>query len=199
MILLCCVGDADSGARAVAPFRALASPVVDMVRPMRYPELFPPDDPSYHPTAVGRTLFVEAIDRTTAGTILDHLHASDAHVRVAQLRVLGGAMARVAPDATAFAHRQSRILVNVAAFYEGQHDHAERLAWTERFATALQQGDRGAYAAFVNDEGEARVRAAYPAATWERLAAVKARYDPGNLFRINHNIPPRERASGAAS
>jgi FAD/FMN-containing dehydrogenase len=51
-------------------------------------------------------------------------------------------------------------------------------------------GHDGAYVGFVGDEGEARVRAAYPGATWDRLAAIKARYDPTNLFRRNHNIPP---------
>ena len=54
--MLCFAGDAGAGARAIAPFRALAEPVADMVRPMRYPEIFPPDDASYHPTAVGRTM-----------------------------------------------------------------------------------------------------------------------------------------------
>ncbi len=58
------------------------------------------------------------------------------------------------------------------------------------FAAALRQGDDGAYVNFLTDEGEARVRAAYPGATWERLRAVKATYDPTNLFRSNQNIPP---------
>ena len=49
---------------------------------------------------------------------------------------------------------------------------------------------RCAYVNFVNDEGPERVRAAYPGATWDRLAAIKARYDPENLFHRNHNVPP---------
>ncbi len=115
---------------------------------------------------------------------------SDAAVRVAQLRVLGGAMARVPVEATAFAHRQLRIMVNLAAFYNGPEDRAVRQAWVADFATALDQGDSGAYVNFLGDEGEARVRDAYPGTTWDRLAAVKARYDPGNLFHLNQNIPP---------
>jgi len=194
MLLSCFAGDADAGARAMAPFRALAEPVVDMVRPMRYPELFPPEDPSYHPTAVARTMFVDTIDRTAAATILDYLQRSDASLRVTQLRVLGGAMARVPSDATAFTHRNSRIMVNVAAFYTGPHDRPIREAWVAELVAALHQGHDGAYAGFVGDEGEARVRAAYPGSTWDRLAAIKARYDPTNLFRLNHNIPPAARA-----
>jgi hypothetical protein len=57
-------------------------------------------------------------------------------------------------------------------------------------APALRQSDGGAYVNFLGDEGEARVRAAYPGQTWERLAAIKARCDPTNLFRLNQNIPP---------
>jgi FAD/FMN-containing dehydrogenase len=111
-------------------------------------------------------------------------------MRVAQLRVLGGAIARVPADATAYAHRASKIMVNVAAFYEGDADKPIREAWVAEFSSALNQGDAGAYVNFVADEGEARVRAAYPGATWDRLARIKAKYDPDNLFRRNHNIPP---------
>ena len=112
-------------------------------------------------------------------------------MRAAQLRVLGGAMARVPAKATAFAHRRSRIMVNLAAFYDGPADRAVRQAWLSDFAAALQQGDTGAYVGFLVDEGEEWVRKAYPGSTWERLAAVKARYDPANLFHRNQNVTPR--------
>jgi FAD/FMN-containing dehydrogenase len=56
----------------------------------------------------------------------------------------------------------------------------------------MRQGEPGVYVSFVGDEGERRVREAYPGATWERLAAVKRRYDPTNLFRHNHNIRPAQ-------
>ncbi len=183
-------GPVVAGERAVAPFRALAKPIADMVRPMRYPEIYAPEDDSYHPTAVAHTMFVNAIDRSVAEAIVAHLQASDATMRVAQLRVLGGAMARVPIEATAFAHRKGRIMVNLAAFYQGPEDRVVREAWVSDFAAALHQGDSGAYVNFLGDEGEVRVRAAYPGATWERLAAIKARYDPTNLFRLNQNIPP---------
>jgi FAD/FMN-containing dehydrogenase len=62
-------------------------------------------------------------------------------------------------------------------------------------AAALRQADRGAYVNFLADEGEERIRAAYPGATWDRLAAVKRRYDPANLFRLNQNIPPTPQRS----
>ena len=81
-------------------------------------------------------------------------------------------------------------MVNVAALYERPDEKATHQAWVNNFAATLQQGDGGAYVNFLGEEGEARVRAAYPGSTWQRLAAIKARYDPTNLFRLNQNIPP---------
>ena len=188
--MLAFAGPPEAGAGAVAPFRALATPIADMVRPSGYPEMYPPSDPDYHPTAVARTMFLDTVDRDVAQTIVDTLTSSTASMKVVQLRVLGGAMARVPADATAFAHRTSRIMAAVAAFYDGPDDRLVREAWVEAFAAALRQADHGAYVNFLNDEGEERVRAAYPGATWDRLAGIKARYDPTNLFRSNQNVPP---------
>jgi len=98
-------------------------------------------------------------------------------------------MACVPVEATAFAHRERRIMANVAAFYAGPEDRIVREAWAEDFAAALRQDEAGAYVGFMGDEGEARVREAYPGATWDRLVAIKRRYDPTNLFRLNQNIP----------
>jgi hypothetical protein len=62
--------------------------------------------------------------------------------------------------------------------------------WVTDFAAALDQGDAGVYVNFLGDEGEGRVREAYPGPIWNRLAEIKGRYDPTNLFRLNQNIPP---------
>lgn len=190
MAFLVYAGEAEAGARALAPFRALATPLADMLKPMSYPEIYPAEEGEYHPVAASRTMFVDRIDRSVAQTIVDHLQASTAAMSVAQLRVLGGAMARVSVDATAFAHRSSRIMVNIAALYQQPEEKSTHEAWVSEFASALQQNDNGAYVNFLGEEGEDRIRAAYPGSTWDRLAAVKARYDPTNLFRLNQNIPP---------
>lgn len=183
-------GSGEGGERVAARLRSLGQPIADLLRPMRYVEMFPRDEGGYHPMAVSRTMFVDRIGVEDARKIVDRLRASDAALRVAQLRVLGGAMARVAIDATAFAHRRSRIMVNLAAFYDGVEERVVRQAWLEEFAGAIRQQDSGAYVGFLGDEGAQRIRDAYPGPTGERLARVKARYDPGNLFRINQNIEP---------
>jgi hypothetical protein len=161
-----------------------------MLRPMPYPEIYMPDDPDYRPTAASRTLFLDGLDAGAAQNILDRLEASDAPLRVAQLRVLGGAVARVPDAATAYAHRARPIMGNVAAFYTGPEDRAAKLVWVNDCVRALQPGKPAAYVNFLGDEGEAAVRAAYPGTTWERLRQIKRRYDPDNLFRLNQNIPP---------
>ena len=163
---------------------------------MRYPEIYPPDDANYHPVGAARTLFRDTLDRSVAELILNRLRASTAAMAVTQMRVLGGAMARVPADATAFAHRARRLMVNVAALYQQPDEKAQHEAWAADFAAALRQGEAGAYVNFLGDEGDARIHEAYPGKTWERLAAIKQRYDPGNLFRLNQNIPPTNGAVG---
>jgi FAD/FMN-containing dehydrogenase len=139
-------------------------------------------------------MFLDRLDRGVAELIVDrideHMRTTNAQMAVAQLRVLGGAMARIPAEATAFGHRSSRILVNLAALVGEKADLPEHEPWLERFMADLRQGDAGAYVNFVGDEGEARVRDAYPGATWDRLSEIKRRYDPTNLFRRNQNIPP---------
>jgi FAD/FMN-containing dehydrogenase len=189
--LMCWAGDEAAGEEALKPFRALGTPLMDDVKPIPYPQIYPPEDPDYHPAAVARTMFIDSVDRGVAETILGYLESSDASLRAAQLRTLGGAYARVPADATAYAHRSSRIMVNVAAFYDGTpEDQSVRQAWVDRFARALRQGDEGVYVNFLSDEVPERVRAAYPGATWDRLVDIKSRYDPTNLFHLNQNIPP---------
>jgi FAD/FMN-containing dehydrogenase len=190
MAMLVYAGESEAGERVIAPFRALGTPIADMVKPMRYPEIYPPEEGDYHPVASARTMFLDTIDRPVAETIVEYLQASSAQMAVAQIRVLGGAMARVPAGATAFAHRSSRIMVNVAALYERPDEAAVHEPWLSGFAAALRQGEGGAYVGFLGDEGEARIREAYPGSTFDRLAAIKGRYDPTNLFRLNQNIPP---------
>lgn len=194
MAMMVYAGDVEGGRKVVAPIRALSTPIADMVRPMRYSQIYDMEGP--HPTAAAsRNVFLDTVERKTAETIIDHLEASSAPMAATQIRVLGGAMARVPVDATAFAHRKRRIMVNLAALYERREEADVHEQWVARFATALRQGDPGVYVNFLGDEGPARVREAYPGPTWNRLSAIKARYDPGNLFHLNHNILPAGRGS----
>lgn len=189
LALMLYAGEAEVGMRALAPFRALATPIADMVRPIRYPEMYLPEEGGYHPVIASRSFFIDSLGLDTAEGLIARLRASTAQMAVAQIRVLGGAMARVPADATAFAHRDRRMLVNLVAMFQRPDERADHEAWVGAFAAELRQGEGGAYVNFLGDEGEARIHEAYPGPTWDRLVAVKRRYDPTNLFRLNQNIP----------
>lgn len=190
MATLTFAGDIASGERVIAPFRNIAPPLTDIIRPMSYAEVYPEDQKGYHPITASYTMFLDSVSPVSAGTIIDYISRSKASMAVIQLRVLGGAMARIPPDATAFAHRKSRIMANIAAVYERPDDHDVHETWVAAFADAIRQTDTGAYVNFLGSEGQARIHAAYPNTTWERLQTIKTRYDPTNLFRLNQNILP---------
>jgi len=192
-------GDTAAGEHALAPIRAIAAPITDQLKPIQLPEIYPPEEEEYPPLSAGRTMFVDRVDRGVAKTIIDrteeHMRTAGPQMAGAQLRVLGGAMARVPADATAFAHRSSRIMVNLFSIYGSPEEAPAHDAWIAKFGAELEQSDKGAYVNFLADEGTARIRAAYPGATWDRLTAIKHRYDPTNLFRLNQNIPPGDRGT----
>ena len=190
MGLMAYSGPVEEADGVFAPFRELAEPIADLVRPIPYPEIYGPEEPDYRPIAFARTGFADGVDRQLAETILERIQASTAMMAVTQIRVLGGAMARVPSDATAFAHRDKRIMVNVAALVPTADDLPRHESWVADLLAEVTQGTAGAYVGFLADEGEDRIRAAYPDATWDRLRQVKAKYDPDNVFRLNQNIAP---------
>ncbi|MQS08496.1 FAD-binding protein [Streptomyces sp. IF17] len=190
MAMMVYAGEGEAAEQALAPFRALDTPLADMIAPIPYREVFPPEDEDHHPVAAARNLFVETLDRDDAALILERINASTAAMAAVQVRVLGGAMARVPGDVTAFAHRDRKVMINVAAVYENPDEAEEHTRWAEQLTHDLQKGVPGVYVNFLADDSEARIREAYPQDTWERLRAVKRTYDPSNVFRVNNNIPP---------
>jgi FAD/FMN-containing dehydrogenase len=190
--LLVYSGDPAGAEAVLAPFRTLATPIIDLLKPMRYPEIYELMEEG-GPTPAGmvvRSMFIDTVDQEAAAGIVEYLSSSTADMAVTQLRVLGGAVDRVADDATAFAHRGRKVMANVAAMYQDPAQSEIHETWADGLADLLRRGSRGVYVNFLADEGEARVREAYPGPTWDRLRDVKRRYDPGNLFHLNQNIPP---------
>ncbi|MGI5238227.1 FAD-binding oxidoreductase [Dactylosporangium sp. CA-139066] len=110
------------------------------------------------------------------------------------LQAYGGAIADVAPEDTAFAHRDTRFEFTTGMRWTDPAQDAERMADARATAAALAPFAGGVYVNMLNDEGEAGVRRAYPAAQLARLTAVKDVYDPGNVFHLNHNIRPSARS-----
>ena len=191
VLLQCCYASPDGGAAAAAlrPFRALAPVSSDTIAAMPYPGVL--EDMSPLPPGLRmhlrNALFRELDDTRIAA--LDELFAGGGVVL--SLRSLGGAAGRVSPDATAFAHRDAEVLA-AAAFVLPQAAPAALVDQAvSRWSPAANLGS-GAYVGFLGSAGAADVAAAYPAGTYRRLAAVKQRYDPGNVFRRSHNVPPAQ-------
>ncbi|HEX9006173.1 MAG TPA: FAD-binding oxidoreductase [Bacteroidota bacterium] len=182
-------GAIEEGQRVLASLRKAAPPLADMVRPMRYPEIYGVEGP--HPAVASvRSLFIDRLGHEDAAAIAEYLRSTTASMAAVQVRVLGGAMSRVAPDATAFAHRNRKIMVNVAALFQHPEETPAHEARVIGLADTLGRGDQEVYVNFLGLEGPERLRQAYPGPTWNRLREIKRRYDPDNLFRVNKNIPP---------
>jgi FAD/FMN-containing dehydrogenase len=184
-------GDPEAGEAAIAPFRSLATPLAELAVPMPYPGMYQFTAEGAAPSAsTMRSGFFETLDDETIETILlEMASVSGSGMAFTQIRVLGGAMADVPVDATAFAHRDAKVMVSILATHGEDRTTAE--AWVLNYFEALAPKTTGVYSNFLDAEGEGRVRAAYPSATYERLVDVKRRYDPSNLFRRNQNIRPR--------
>jgi FAD/FMN-containing dehydrogenase len=191
MLMLCYTGDLEAGQRAVAPLRALGTPIADMVGPMPYPAIYDllaeATKPAPHSV---RSAFVTGLDEDLAAAIVEHTRNATAPLALAQVRVLGGALARVPADATAFAHRDKPIMLTGIAAWDDPSEAERHVEWSNQFLRTIRPRASGVYSNFVADEGEARIREAYPPATYDRLAAIKRRYDPTNFFRSNQNIHP---------
>jgi FAD/FMN-containing dehydrogenase len=183
--------DIAAGQAALEPFRALATPLAEGVFPMPYPGIYDFTAEAGKPgPGVTRSVMLDEVDDETIDTILARVAASSSPRAITEIRVLGGAMARVPAGATAFAHRDARVLFALITPFEDAAEAPIHEAWTQEYLDEVAPRGRGVYSNFLAAEGEARIREAYPAATYERLAEVKRAYDPTNLFRLNQNIAP---------
>jgi FAD/FMN-containing dehydrogenase len=184
-------GDAEAGQAAIEPFRQVATPMAEMVTPMPYPAIYELLKDAENPApAAHRSLFLDTLDDAAIDAILEHTAAATSPATVTQIRILGGAMARVPAGATAFAHRDAGVMIIIITLYEDPAEGPIHQAFTQAYYEALRPRATGVYANFLEDEGEARIHEAYPELTYRRLAQVKRDYDPNNFFRLNQNIRP---------
>jgi FAD/FMN-containing dehydrogenase len=191
-ILASWTGDIPAGEQALAPLRALATPIADAVAPIPYPQIYRFTEHQAAPHAASiRMMFADELSDEALDAALSAMKQASSPFSLIQFRGLGGAMARVANDATAFAHRERRFFVAIIGLWlDAGEDPAVHEAWTAALWRTFHREGNGVYVNFLEVEGSHRVREAYPPATYARLAAIKRLYDPGNLFRFNQNVPP---------
>lgn len=184
-------GDPADGVAAIEPFRQLATPLAEMVAPMPYPGIYEfTREAEARGGEVTRSVFLESMDDAVIDAILDFTSRPTSPMAITQIRFLGGAMARVPAADTAFAQRDANVLIAILTVYEDVTETPTHEAWTRAYFEAIRPRATGVYSNFIADEGPDRVRDAYPAATYRRLAEIKRRYDPSNAFRQNQNILP---------
>jgi FAD/FMN-containing dehydrogenase len=190
MVMFVYAGDPADGQAAIAPFLALAEPYALAAMPMAYPGIYELTKEGGTPHAsTTRSLFLEEIDDATVDTILSSFETAPEGSMI-QLRAFGGAMSRVHAGATAFAHRSAVAQVTIINSLAEAAANEAAIAWNRALFADLAPKASGVYVNFLEDEGQDRVRDAYPAPTYERLARIKRRYDPYNVFRRNQNIRP---------
>ncbi len=194
MVRVAYAGHLEHGEHALAPLRALAMPLADAITPMPYQQLYPAEGPGPgRLRRATRSMFIDYFTEHAESTVFDRVQLGPSAMSAVEIRVLGGAMARVPSDATAFSHRRRRLMVTFGAGYQDQAQAASHETWVADSLTAMRPAVHGVHVSFLGDEGTARVHEAYPADTYERLAAIKRRYDPTNLFHVNQNIAPTGR------
>jgi FAD/FMN-containing dehydrogenase len=192
-VLGCYVGPLDEGERALAPIRALASPVADVMQPRPYVQFQSMLDGSW---AAGfgnywKAEYLAGIPDAALDILAEHLHGITSPLSDFKFAALGGAAGRVPAGATAFAHRTAPFVLNINARWALPGEPDPHVAWTRRLWEAMRPFSAGGvYVNFMGDEGPDRVRAAYGEQTYRRLVALKNTYDPDNAFRVNQNIPP---------
>ncbi|WP_348525330.1 BBE domain-containing protein [Luteimicrobium album] len=183
--------DTDLAAEALDPIRALGTVLADDVALVPYGEVLvdgvlPPLGVRF----VSRNAFVDRAGVDEVVRVLADAATSPGAPAVS-VRSIGGAVSRIADDATAYAHRGAELMVATTVGGPPPMVEAAVPGLDSLWAT-LAPHVRGSYANFLTAATEGDVSASYPGATYERLAQVKRRYDPGNLFARNHNVRPAE-------
>jgi FAD/FMN-containing dehydrogenase len=186
-------GDLEAGAALVQPLKDLGDPVADLIGPMPYTMMQSLLDGLFEKGAHNymRSAFVDELDDgAVEATIARHAAVPSPHSEI-HLHHFGGAVARVGDDESAFGNRSAPYVLNVIARTLGPEGFDACVDWARGTAEALEPVSRaGAYVNFMGDAGDERLRASYGDAKYERLVALKRRYDPCNVFRLNQNITP---------
>jgi FAD/FMN-containing dehydrogenase len=196
-IALCAIGDTAAAERSVLPVKSFGPPAADVIGPIPYTALQSMLDDAAPAGCLNywKAAFLDELSDAAINMLVEHAGRMGAPMCQLHLHQMGGAVGRVASQATAYAHRGAAFAVNIIGTWTDGSETDRHVRWAREAAAALEPfTNGGVYVNFLGDEGEGRVRAAYGSSTYDRLASVKAKYDPGNVFHLNQNIKPRPRA-----
>ena len=192
MVVCCWVGDLEKGEKVIRPLKEFGTPVADVCLPKPYlthQAMFDPSFPHgrwyYFKSCEVAELTDDIIDIT-----VDHSLRIDSPLTSFPIWQMGGAVGRVGDDDTAFNGRSAGFTYNIGACTQTSEGFDKEREWVRDFWSALEPWHEGVYVNFLGNEGAERVRQSYGAQKYDRLRALKRKYDPDNFFRINQNIPP---------
>ena len=194
MVGACYAGALEDGIEVVRSLKEFGDPIVDLLEPKPYTELqsiFDPTSPhGWH--RYWKSIELPSLTEVAIDTLVEHSSAFTSPKSYCIVFHLGGALARVREDETAFSQRDAGHNVNINAVWTQDDPEGERhVAWARDFFSAIQPHAGGrVYVNFLGDEGAERVRQAYGDRRYGRLVELKRAYDPTNFFRMNQNIEP---------
>jgi len=191
-VIACWCGPIVEGAALLAPLKAFGTPLLDLCTPKPFVEHQAMFDPSF---PHGRWVYTRSSD---VGPMTDDLLGTAAECGTTidpglssyVIFQLGGALARVPAEATAYGARTSAHTVNIVGMTLTEDGFEEQRDWVRRSSKLFEPYRTGVYVNFLGDEGSERVQEMYGDASYKRLQSLKRQYDPDNLFRLNQNIPP---------
>jgi FAD/FMN-containing dehydrogenase len=191
-VIPCYSGNVSEGEEVLKPLRTFSSPLVDMIQPMPFPQmqtlldgLFPEGNHNYWKSTFLRELSDDAI-----GVLVEHANRATSPLTGVAIEYYGGAASRVGVFETAFAQRQAQYSVGILAQWTDPGESERHIKWARELSDSISPFSSGAYLLnFLGEEGEDTIRAAF-GPNYDRLMAVKKKYDPKNFFRLNQNIKP---------
>jgi hypothetical protein len=192
-VIACYCGDLTEGEKVFEPLRTFSPPMADLIQPVPFPQMqtlldaaFPDGNHNYWKSAFLRELSDDAI-----AVLVEHANRATSPLAGVAIEYYGGAASRVGVSETAFAQREAQYFIAILAQWTNPGESQHHIEWARGLAESIRPFSSGGYSLnFLGDEGEDTIKAAF-GANYDRLAAIKRKYDPENFFRLNQNIKPQ--------
>lgn len=194
-IFACYIGPIDQGERLLRPLREFGSPVGDNIAPKPFKihqsmlDVMQPKGRRYYWKAND----LPELSNGAIDTLISHTESITSQHTIIAMFQLGGAVSDIDEDATAYSHRNAAFALNCNAGWD-DGDDGKHISWARSISDAIEPYTSGVYVNFLGEEGEDRAKAAYGERKYEKLVALKDKYDGTNFFRLNQNIKPSFKA-----
>jgi len=191
-VAACYTGPLGAGEKMLGPLKAFGTPLLDLCEPKPFVVHQTMFDQSYRHGCwyYVRSCDVDELTDDVIDIVVEYGNRIRSPLTSVALWQMGGALARVDENETAFHGRQAGFTFNISGNTETAEGFEDERSWVRSYWSALAPYHTSVYVNFLMDEGEDRIRDAYGAEKYGRLKALKRRYDPTNLFRLNQNITP---------